>query len=220
MTQQTVKLGKGQRVNLSKQHPSANFITVMLDWDVNRFSNGPKHDADLTGFAARAKPAGGHELVHGMASMCFYNNHNVGNGAMVHSGDDNDGSKREFITIDTAKVNVSEVSEIALVSTIHKYKSLGLNFGMFENAHVKVFVTDVAPDLNTIVSLQPAYTFDLTEDMSTLTSAQLISVYHKPDAATGQPMWSLTPIGAGYANGLGDFCRYYGLQVEDEDDAL
>ena len=216
----TVALAKGQRVSLSKQHPSANFVTVMLDWDKNRFTNGPKHDADITAFCARAKPEGGHDLAHGAASMAFYNNLNVGNGAVVHSGDDPDGSGVEFVTIDTSKVNTNEVNEIALTATIHQFKTLKLNFGMFENARALVFVTETAPDLKAINQLTPTYAFDLTEDMSSLTSAHLITVYHKPNPAGGAPLWSLTSVGGGYSTGLADFCRYYGLQVSDEDLAV
>lgn len=216
-----VRLGKGQRVSLAKEQPGMNFITIMLDWDANRYASGPKLDADITAFCAKRKPDGsGHILSRGVGSMAFYGNPVVGENAVVHHGDDTDGTKREFITIDTSKVNIAEIDEIAIVSTIFKYKTLGLNFGRFENCVVKIYATPTAPTLDTIQTLSPQYVFELTEDMSTMTSAHNITVYPRVDAASGAVSWSLTPIGEGYTTGLADFCRYYGLEVADEDQAV
>lgn len=73
------------------------------------------------------------------------------------------------------------------------------NFGMVENAYVRLIDEDTGEEL---------VRFDLTEDFSTETALVVAEIYKRD----GQ--WKFAAIGSGYDGGLKALCKEYGIDAE------
>lgn len=191
-----VSLKKGERVNLTKED---GFVRGMigLGWDTNRYQGSADFDLDLVIFECNAQKRCINEKY-----MIFYNNPTLADpeGAIVHSGDNRTGAgdgDDETAKIDLSKVN-PEVQSIVIAVTIHEAKANNQNFGLVDNAFVRLVDE----------SGKEVLRYDLGEDFSIQTSVVFAEIYRNGDD------WKFRAVGEGYEKELVDLCREYGIDVE------
>ena len=191
-----INLTKGQKVDLTKGNPSLSKIVVGLGWDVNVYDSGAAFDLDAAAFmvGANGKCPTEKEFV-------FYGNLSHTSGAVKHMGDnltgEGDGDD-EQIMVDLAKVPAS-IERIAFTCTIYDAESRRQNFGMVNNAFIRIFDE---------TNGQEMLRYDLGEDFSIETAAVFGEVYKN----NGE--WTFNAIGSGYQGGLAALCANYGVDVE------
>ena len=170
-----ISLQKGQKVSLTKGNPGLTKVVVGLGWDVNSFDTG--------------------------GDFVFYGNLKHSSGAVEHLGDNLTGEGAgddEQIRIDLTKVP-DNIQRIAFTVTIYEAESRRQNFGMVNNAFIRIF--DEANG-------QEMLRYDLGEDFSIETAAVFGEVYKN----NGE--WKFNAIGSGYQGGLAALCANYGVDVE------
>jgi tellurium resistance protein TerD len=187
-----INLSKGSRVNLTKEAPGATTFRMGMGWDT-RVTDGAEFDLDASGLLldANGKPLGEKPLV-------FFNEQASACGGVTTSGDNLTGEGEgddETITVDLNKID-SAVDKIVLVVTIHEAESRSQNFGMVDNAFVRILQDD---------SNEPVARYDLTEDYSTETAVIFGELYKKDGD------WRFAAKGDGFAGGLAAFLGKYGL---------
>ena len=190
-----INLEKGGRINLAKNNPGLNKTKVGLSWDKKSFDTGADFDMDASVFIL----AGG-KLVSD-AHFVFYNNLSSPDGAVVHSGDNKDGSGEgddESVTIDLSKLP-PQADEISFVVTINDGEARRQNFGQIKNSAIRLYDANSG----TVVGQ-----YALIEEFSTETSVQFGSLNKN---AAGE--WTFVAVGAGYRRGLLDFVKAYGGNV-------
>ena len=189
-----INLTKGSRINLSKEASGASRFALGLGWDV-RITDGAEFDLDASALLldANDKPVGG------TSSLVFYGQQSAPCGGVVSSGDnrtgDGDGDD-ETLTVNLSKLN-SDIAKIVLVVTIHDADARGQNFGMVNNAYVRILQDD---------NEQPFARYDLSEDYSVETAVIFGELYKKDGD------WRFAAKGDGFAGGLAAFLKGYGLQ--------
>ena len=191
-----INLSKGQKVDLTKGNPGLTKIMVGLGWDVNAFDSGSAFDLDAAAFLVGA---GGKCPTE--RDFIFYGNLKHSTGAVEHMGDNLTGEGAgddEQIRIDLTKVP-DNIQRIAFTVTIYEAESRRQNFGMVNNAFIRIF--DEANG-------QEMLRYDLGEDFSIETAAVFGEVYKN----NGE--WKFNAIGCGYQGGLAALCANYGVDVE------
>lgn len=191
----SVNLQKGGRVSLSKEFPGLNRVLVGLGWDTNSSDTGAEFDLDASAFLLdkNGKVANDKNFV-------FYNNLNSADGAVTHTGDNRTGEgdgDDESIKIDFSKLS-KDITEIAIVVTIHDATQRKQNFGMVRNAFMRI----VDESSNKEIAK-----YDLEEDFSTETAVEFGKLYFKDNE------WRFNAIGSGFKGGLGEFCKKYGVNI-------
>lgn len=189
-----ITLQKGGNVNLSKEAPGLNKLTVGLGWDV-RSTDGT--DFDLDGIVFMLTTAG---KVRSDADFIFYNNLKSADGSVQHSGDNRTGAGEgddETVQIDLARVP-ADVDKIAFAVTIHDGETRRQNFGQVPRAFVRC--------VNAANTTEIAR-FDLSEDTSTETAMIFGEVYR----AGGD--WKFRAVGQGFKGGLGALARNFGVNI-------
>ncbi|MDR2353783.1 MAG: TerD family protein [Deltaproteobacteria bacterium] len=190
----SVSLKKGGNISLNKEVPGLKAIFVGLGWDA-RSTRGEDFDLDASAFLLKAD-----NKVRDDFDFIFYNNLRSQDLSVVHTGDNLTGEGEgddEVIEIDLEKVPVA-ITRIAITVTIHEFLERQQNFGMVDNAFIRV--------VNMDDSLEIAR-FDLTEDMSTETAMIFGEIYrHGGD-------WKFRAVGQGFEGGLAALCAHYGIDV-------
>src|SRR3954470_18056458 len=128
-----ISLQKGGNVNLSKEAPGLNKMTIGLGWDT-RATDGAAFDLDGAVFLLNS---GG--KVRSDADFIFYNNLKSADGSVVHSGDNTTGAGEgddEYVSVDLTKVP-ADVDKIVLAVTIHDAETRRQNFGMVGKAFIR-----------------------------------------------------------------------------------
>lgn len=191
-----VNLSKGGRVNLSKENPGLNKVSVGLGWD-SRVTDGAEFDLDASVFlldeSGKART---------QADFVFYNNMTALDGAVQHMGDNRTGEGEgddEQVKLDLGAIlsKGAAVQKLAFVVTIHEAEQRGQNFGQVENAFIRV-VDDVSDE--------EIVRYDLSEDYSTETAMVFGELYLK----SGE--WRFSAVGQGFSGGLGALIGKYGLE--------
>jgi tellurium resistance protein TerD len=192
-----VSLAKGQKVSLSKAAVDAGTtldnITVGLGWDISRYDGSEAYDLDTSAFLlnANGKVANDERFV-------FYGNTEV-NGVR-HQGDnrtgDGDGDDEQI------KIKLSEldsgIEKIAISVTIDSADVRNQNFGMVENAYIRVIDKSTGSEL---------LRYDLCEDFSIETAIVVAEIYkHNGD-------WKFSAVGSGFSGGLEAICKNFGVNV-------
>ena len=191
----SVNLQKGGRVSLSKEIPGLNRVLVGLGWDTNSSDTGAEFDLDASAFLLdkNGKVANDKNFV-------FYNNLNSADGAVTHTGDNRTGEgdgDDESIKVDFSKLS-KDITEIAIVVTIHDATQRKQNFGMVRNAFMRI----VDESNNKEIAK-----YDLEEDFSTETAVEFGKLYFKDNE------WRFNAIGSGFKGGLSEFCKKYGVNI-------
>lgn len=189
-----IDLSKGSRINLSKEAPGATKFTLGMGWDT-RITDGANFDLDASALLldANDKPVGG------TSALVFYSQLSSPCGGVVSSGDNRTGEGAgddETITVDLEKLS-ADIAKIVLVVTIHEAEARDQNFGMVNNAFVRILKDG---------SADPVARYDLSEDYSTETAVIFGELYQK------EGEWRFAAKGDGFAGGLAAFLTGYGLQ--------
>ena len=179
-----ISLQKGQRVDLTKDRPSLKNVLIGLGWDINHYDGETDFDLDASAFMTKANGKVGNEN-----DFIFYGNLNHVSGSVQHMGDNRTGEgdgDDEVIKVQLDKIP-SDYDTISFTVTIYEAEKRLQNFGMVENAYVRLIDEDTGEEL---------VRFDLTEDFSTETALVVAEIYKRD----GQ--WKFAAIGSGYDGGL------------------
>lgn len=191
-----ISLQKGQRVDLTKDRPSLKNVLIGLGWDINHYDGETDFDLDASAFMTKANGKVGNEN-----DFIFYGNLNHVSGSVQHMGDNRIGEgdgDDEVIKVQLDKIP-SDYDTISFTVTIYEAEKRLQNFGMVENAYVRLIDEDTGEEL---------VRFDLTEDFSTETALVVAEIYKRD----GQ--WKFAAIGSGYDGGLKALCKEYGIDAE------
>lgn len=191
-----ISLQKGQRVDLTKDRPSLKNVLIGLGWDINHYDGETDFDLDASAFMTKANGKVGNEN-----DFIFYGNLNHVSGSIQHMGDNRTGEgdgDDEVIKVQLDKIP-SDYDTISFTVTIYEAEKRLQNFGMVENAYVRLIDEDTGEEL---------VRFDLTEDFSTETALVVAEIYKRD----GQ--WKFAAIGSGYDGGLKALCKEYGIDAE------
>lgn len=191
-----ISLQKGQRVDLTKDRPSLKNVLIGLGWDINHYDGETDFDLDASAFMTKANGKVGNEN-----DFIFYGNLNHVSGSVQHMGDNRTGEgdgDDEVIKVQLDKIP-SNYDTISFTVTIYEAEKRLQNFGMVENAYVRLIDEDTGEEL---------VRFDLTEDFSTETALVVAEIYKRD----GQ--WKFAAIGSGYDGGLKALCKEYGIDAE------
>jgi tellurium resistance protein TerD len=189
-----INLSKGQKVSLDA---GIKYAKAGLGWDVNNFDNGSEFDLDASVFML-----GAGDKLQKDEDFIFYNNQKHASGSVVHSGDNRTGEGEgddESIYIDFTKVPAN-IEKLAFVVTIHDAVARKQNFGMVNNAFIRLLSLDSAGAETGKEELR----FDLSEDYSTETAILVAEIYRH----NGE--WKFAAKGDGFAGGLEAFVKKYG----------
>lgn len=199
----TVSLKKGQKVSLKKCAADAGVsgqlskLHIGLGWDVNKYDGGGVFDLDVFTFALKADGK-----VRDTGDFVFFNNPKSQEGAIVHSGDNRTGAGEgddEVVLIDLSKLPTI-TTNITFAITINEAKARNQNFGMVDNAYVRIL------DQNSGTEIMR---YDLSEDYSLETALVVGEVYNH----NGE--WKFKAIGSGFNDGLPALCACYGIDAEE-----
>jgi len=189
-----VSLTKGGNVNLSKEAPGLNKITVGLGWDA-RATDGAAFDLDACAFLVKMDGK-----VRSDSDFCFYNNKVVGGGSVQHQGDNTTGAgdgDDETVKVELSKVP-GDLDKIVFSVTIHDAETRKQNFGQVSHAFIRICNEEGGAEIAR---------YDLSEDASIETAMIFGEIYR-----VGTD-WKFKAIGQGFAGGLGPLAASFGVNV-------
>ena len=192
---QVLSLTKGQRLNLTKD-AGLDFVIIGLGWSQKRFDTQADFDLDASAFVCDASGNALTTPPHSGGWMLYYNQLNLCDGALEHSGDERTGASAgddETIKIDFTKLP-SNAAKIAIIVTIHDAVVRKQNFGMIDEAHARVY------DKTGLAVAQ----YNLESDASSGTALVFVE-FNK----NGSGEWVMRAIGEGSSKGLAQLCADY-----------
>jgi tellurium resistance protein TerD len=189
-----VSLTKGGNVSLTKEAPSMRVMRIGLGWDM-RVTDGAAFDLDASVFVL-----GEDGKVRNNADFVFFNNLVGGDGAVVHQGDNLTGEGEGddevvLVTLDKLPANVARIS---FAATIYEPDQRKQNFGMVQNAFIRVVDENGGKEVAR---------YDLSEDASTETAMIFGELYRHGGE------WKFKAIGQGFGGGLCPLARSFGVSV-------
>ncbi len=187
-----ISLNKGSRVNLEKEAPGLTRLHLGLGWDLRK-TDGNDFDLDASVLMLDES-----DKAIGEEGFVFYNASKSGCGSVEHQGDNLTGAgdgDDEVITVDLKKIPAN-ICKLLVAVTIHDAEARNQNFGMVDNAFIRIANQDNGEDVAR---------YDLTEDYSSETSLIFAEIYKKDD------QWRAVAKGDGFAGGLSVFLKTYGL---------
>ena len=189
-----INLQKGGNLSLSKTDPSLREVLVGLGWAA-RSSDGADFDLDASLFMVQenGKVRGDHDFI-------FYNQLKSTCGAVEHTGDNKTGAGAgddEALKIRLADVPAA-ISRLIIAVTIHDADKRHQNFGMVQDAFVRIVNLDTNAEI---------VRFDLSEDYSTETAMIFAEIYRY----NGE--WKFRAVGQGYAGGLAALAIQHGVEI-------
>jgi len=190
----SISIAKGGNVSLSKEAPGLTKILIGLGWDA-RATDGADFDLDASAFLLAESGK-----VRSDADFIFYNQLKSADGSVEHTGDNLTGEGEgddEAIKVDLSRVPEA-IQKIAVAVTIHDAENRRQNFGMVQNAFIRV-VND--SDNKEIAR------YDLSEDYSTETALIFGEVYRHGAE------WKFRAVGQGFQGGLAPLARNYGVNA-------
>jgi len=190
----TVSLSKGGNVSLSKEAPNMRTMRIGLGWDM-RVTDGSAFDLDASVFVL-----GEDGKVRNNSDFVFFNNLTGGDGAVVHQGDNltGEGEGDDEVIVVTLDKLPANVAKISFAATIYEADQRRQNFGMVQNAFIRVVNGDGGKEVAR---------YDLSEDASTET-AMIFGELYRHGAE-----WKFKAIGQGFSGGLGPLARSFGVSV-------
>lgn len=193
-----VTLDKGQRVSLTKDHPGLKHVQICLGWDTNMY-DGDDFDLDASVFLLTDIGK-----VNNENDFIFYYNKQHPTGAVIHMGDNRTGSgdgDDEVINIDFTKLP-EYCTQIAVVVTIYEAEKRSQNFGMVDNAYIRLV------DSNTKEEIL-RYDLSDSEDTSLSTAVEFSRLYQKDGE------WKFKAVGQGFSGGLKIMCNKFGVDTKE-----
>ena len=189
-----ISLSKGGNVNLSKEAPGLNKVTVGLGWDT-RATDGAAFDLDASAFLVKLDGK-----VRSDNDFCFYNNKVVADGAVQHAGDNLTGAgdgDDECVKVELGKIP-ADLDKVVFAVTIHEGVARKQNFGQVSRAYIRVVNDDGGQEIAR---------YDLSEDASIETAMIFGEIYR-----VGTD-WKFKAVGQGFAGGLGPLAASFGVNV-------
>jgi tellurium resistance protein TerD len=192
MSEQTLGLNltKGEKIDLTKSNPGLVAFCFGLGWDTNKGTAGA---FDLDAFALCLDE--NKKLIEGGKGVVYFKQ--LSSLGVSHSGDnltgDGDGDD-EAITLDISKVD-PRVKEVLLCVNIYDAANRRQNFGMVNNAYVRVCDKQNGTTLKDPTS-QKELRFDLSEDYSAFNGMIMAKAYLR----NGE--WKLEAVGEGKNGGI------------------
>ena len=189
-----ISLQKGGNLSLSKTDPGLREVLVGLGWAA-RTSDGTDFDLDASLFMVRenGKVRGDHDFI-------FYNQLTSTCGSVEHTGDNKTGAGEgddEALKIRLADVP-ADIARLVIAVTIHEAESRRQNFGMVQDAFVRIVNLETDAEI---------VRFDLSEDYSTETAMIFAEIYRY----NGE--WKFRAVGQGYAGGLAALAIQHGVEI-------
>lgn len=173
----SVSLVKGQKVDLTKSNPNLNSLVIGLGWDAAK--KGLSIDCDASAFLLGDK-----DKLLNKKDIIYYGNKTDRFGAVNHSGDNLTGAgdgDDEQIIVQLDKIP-TEVTKIVFTVNIYNCESKGQDFGMIQNAYIRVFDKATGKEL---------VKYPLTESYAGYTALIVGAVYRKDSE------WKFQAIGEG-----------------------
>ncbi|MDO8330717.1 MAG: TerD family protein [Fluviicoccus sp.] len=189
-----ISLQKGGNVNLSKEAPSMQKMTVGLGWNP-RATDGDKFDLDAIAFLLNTGGKVGKD-----ADFIFFNNKASACGSVTHTGDNTTGEgdgDDEQLVVDLSKIP-ADVDKVTFCVTIHQADQRRQNFGQVSNAFIRIVNNG---------NNQEVARYDLSEDGST-EAAMIFGELYRNGAD-----WKFRAVGQGFKGGLGPLAASFGVNV-------
>lgn len=189
-----INLQKGGNANLSREAPGLSRVIVGLGWDA-RSTSGDDFDLDASAFLLNEAGKARSE-----ADFVFYNNMKSADGSVEHTGDNRTGAgdgDDEALKVDLSRLP-AQVAKVAFTVTIHDAQARRQSFGQVSGAFIRVVDESSGTEL---------VRYDLSEDFSTETALIFGELYRH----NGE--WKFRAVGQGYAGGLLELLRVYGLSA-------
>lgn len=200
----SVNLGKGRKINLSKEFAGVSKYHIGLGWDVNRYDGGD-YDLDAMAFmiTANGKVINDNYMVfYGSQTKDEQGRSCDPEKSLIHTGDNRTGSgdgDDEVLILDTALVNPQIEKIVIAVNIFNENPSNVITFGQVENAFIRICNEATGEEL---------VRTDLSEDYDAETALVFAEFYrHNGD-------WKYTPVCQGYKDGLVALCNSYGIDAE------
>ena len=136
-----INLKKGSSFNLTKNEPGLKKMMIGLGWD---FLNSTTMDLDSSVFLLKANGK-----VLDEAYFVFYNNLKSPDGSIQHMGDNRTGKgdgDDELVLANLSLVD-PEITDIAIVVTIHEASIRRQNFGLLKDAYIRLFDVDTEREI-------------------------------------------------------------------------
>lgn len=153
----SLNLVKGEKIDITKTNPGLKVAAIGLGWDTSRSSS--TFDLDAFALALKGKKLASPSDVLYFSSPKTNGKPAIMNEALVHSGDNLTGAGAgddETILVDFSKIP-SGVDEIVVCANIYQAASKRQNFGMVDNAFIRVYDNDTKAEIAR---------YDLSEDAS------------------------------------------------------
>ena len=186
-----LSLIKGQNVVLDS---GLKKVVVGLGWDP-RQDVGSAFDLDASAFLL-----GANGKTRGDGDFVFFNQLKSQCGSVEHQGDnltgDGDGDD-EQIVVDLTKVP-DDVERIVFTVTIFKARERGQNFGMVQNAFIRIVDSSTEEEI---------LRFELSEDACVNAALVFGELYRRAG------VWKFRALGQGYDWEIGDAARNFGIRV-------
>ncbi len=185
----TISLIKGQNTQLDA---GLSEIKVGLGWNP-RVGAGEAFDLDASCFMLNDA-----DSVRSKADFIFYNQLTSPCGSVQHMGDNRDGvgdGDDETLVVDLSKVP-SDVAKIVFVATIYDAVQRGQNFGMVDDAYIRLVDQKTTEEI---------VKFELSED-ACLEKSLIFGELYKRNGA-----WKFRALGRGFDGDLGDLAKLYGV---------
>lgn len=161
---------------------------------MNRYDGDQPFDLDASAFLLTSGKAAAE------SDFVFYGNASDAAGAVHYSGDNRTGEGSgddESMLVDLTKIPAT-VDRISFAATIYDADTRIQNFGMVENAYIRILDQDTGEEL---------CRYDLGEDFSTETAIVAGELYRH----NGE--WKFNAVGSGFSGGLRSLCSQYGINV-------
>lgn len=189
-----VSLRKGENISLMKNNPNLSQIMVGLGWDKN-YNFGGEFDVDASAFMLDQTGR-----VASDQHFIFYNQPVSPCGAVRYGGDNRTGAgvgDDELVGILLPQV-APFVQKIVFAVTIHEADMRRQNFGMIQNAYIRIV---------NVANQQEIVRYYLTDYAQSETAMIFGELYrHQID-------WKFRAIGQGYSGGLRALAMNYGVNV-------
>ena len=199
-----ISLVKGQKISLTKTAPAMHKVLVGLGWTTQRYTGAYDFDLDASAFLVdkynRTKPE--NFVFYGAINQTPDGRKCDAAMSVIHSGDDKVGgdgnNDNEQITIDLGAVP-ADIQKIAISCTIYEAALRRQNFGMVENAFIRLVDSDTGHEVAR---------YNMGEDFSTETAVVVAEFYRNGNE------WKFNAVGSGYVGGLANICSQYGLDTD------
>lgn len=207
-----ISLSKGQKISLTKDRAGLSKLRVGLGWDeaTNKKVGGEKKglfgklaslasevstqaiDCDASVFMLNKDGK-----ITSNKSLIYFGNKNSSCNSVIHQGDNLTGAGSgddEVINVDLSRIP-SDIERLVFVVNIYQAKSRKQDFGMIENAFIRILDDSKKEEL---------IRFNLTDNFSGLTSLVVGEIYRN----NGE--WKFNAIGDGTRDdGLSELSRRY-----------